>query len=105
MSNKIQIFPSLSSLLLAGAIGCGGANIPETPVTPSAPPPVKAVLMDVANSGELGSAASTIRENLETMKATDAVKADALLNELTELEGLTDPDEIKAKASAMAEQL
>ncbi len=61
--------------------------------------------MDVANSGELGSTASALRENLEAMKATDSVKADALLTELTELEGLSDPDEIKAKASAMAEQL
>lgn len=92
-------------LVLAGACGCGGANIPETPVTPSPPPPVKAVLTDVANSGELGSSAATIRENLEAMRATDSVKAESLLSALTELEALTDPDEIKAKAAAMAEEL
>jgi len=105
MNNQNHLTKGLSFLLLAGAIGCGGANIPETAVTPLPPSPVKALLMDVANSGELGSTASTVRENLEAMKATDSVKADSLLNELTELEGLTDPDEIKAKASAMAEQL
>ena len=105
MSKKKHLVWGFSLLLLAGSIGCGAANIPETAVTPTPPPPVKAILMDVANSGELGSTASTVRENLEAMKATDSVKADSLLTELTELEGLTDPDQIKAKAAAMAEQL
>lgn len=105
MKNQNKMATALSFLLLAGAIGCGAASVPETAVTPSAPPPAKAVLMDVANSGELGSTADVLRENLEAMKATDSVKAEALLNELKELESLTDPDEVKAKASAMAEQL
>jgi uncharacterized protein Yka (UPF0111/DUF47 family) len=62
-------------------------------------------LSDVAASGELGSAASSIRESLESLKATDAAKAEALLKELSELEGLADPGRIKAKARSMADKL
>ena len=101
-----NLFFGCAVLLLAAVTGCGGgANIPEASVTPPPPSPVKAMLMDVANSGELGSGASLIREGLETMKATDPAKASVLLEELTALEGLEDPDEIKAKAQAMADQL
>ncbi len=90
-------------LLLAG---CGGvANIPEEAVTPPATTPAKALLTDVAASGELGSGASMIREALEAMKATDAAKAEPMLKELTELESLSDPAKIKAKAKAMAAKL
>jgi len=102
---KHNVLGGFALLLLSSMMGCGAANIPETPVTPAAPPAVKAVLMEVANSGELGSSASTIRDELEAMKATDSVKAEALLSALTELEGIEDPDEIKAGAKAMADQL
>jgi hypothetical protein len=95
-----------SALLLSSlvAAGCGG-SLPTQDVTPPAPPAAKAQLMDVANSGELGSAASSIRESLEALKATDSTKADELLKELTELEGLGDPNKIKAKAKSMADKL
>ncbi|MFM7056185.1 MAG: hypothetical protein ACKO2P_04605 [Planctomycetota bacterium] len=99
---------ALSSLVLAGSLfvsGCGPGQLPSETVAPVAPPAAKAQLMDVANSGELGSAASAIRESLEALKATDAAKADELLNELTALEGLGDPNQIKAKAKAMADKL
>ncbi len=86
-------------------MGCGAANIPETPVTPPAAPPVKAMLDDVAKSGELGSGASLIRDALEAMKATDAAKAEELLKEYAVLEGLSDPSKIKAKAKAMSDKL
>ncbi|MFN9717499.1 MAG: hypothetical protein ACK58L_02330 [Planctomycetota bacterium] len=95
----------LMSLSLTAIVGCGAANIPETAVTPPAAPPVKAMLDDVAKSGELGSGASLIREALEAMKATDAAKADELLKEMTALEGLNDPAKIKAKAKAMSDKL
>ncbi|MEY3176359.1 MAG: hypothetical protein RLZZ436_4273 [Planctomycetota bacterium] len=99
---------ALSSLFLLGCLamaGCGPSQLPAESVTPVAPPAAKAQLMDVANSGELGSAASAIRESLEAMKATDSAKADELLNDLTALEGLGDPAQIKAKAKAMADKL
>ncbi|MFM7039909.1 MAG: hypothetical protein ACKO2L_19550 [Planctomycetaceae bacterium] len=99
---------AFSSILLAGTFliaGCGPGQTPAETVTPVAPPAAKAQLMDVAASGELGSAASSIRESLEALKATDSAKADELLNELTALEGLADPNQIKAKAKAMADKL
>lgn len=85
--------------------GCGGANIPEESVTPPPPTPAKQMLMDIASSGEVGSGASMIRDALEAMKATDAPKAEELLKELTELEGMGDSAKIKAKAKAMADKL
>ena len=101
-----NLFFGCAVLLLAAVTGCGGgANIPEASVTPPPPSPVKGMLMDVANSGELGSGASMIRDGLEALKATDAARASLLLEELTALEGIEDPDEIKAKAQAMADQL
>lgn len=86
------------------AAGCGN-SLPTQEVTPPAPPAAKAQLMDVANTGELGSAASAIRESLEAMKTTDSANAELLLNEMTELEGLSDPNKIKARAKAMADRL
>ena len=101
-----NVFLGCAVLLLAAVTGCGGgANIPEEKVKPLPPSPVKVMLMDVANSGELGSGASLIREGLETMKATDPAKASVLLEELTVLEGLDGPEEIKAKAKAIADEL
>lgn len=93
------------SLSMIAIVGCGSANIPDTAVTPPPAPPVKAMLDDVAKSGELGSGASLIREALEAMKATDAAKAEELLKEMTALEGLSDPAKIKAKAKAMSAKL
>ena len=87
-----------------GISGCGNAVAPEA-VTPPPPPAAKALLSDVANSGELGSGASTIRDALATLQATDAAKADPLLKEMDELETLSDPAKIKAKAKAMADKL
>jgi hypothetical protein len=99
---------ALSGIVLAGALfiaGCGPGQTPAETVTPVTPPAAKAQLTDVANSGELGSSASAIRESLEALKATDSAKADELLNDLTALEGLADPNQIKAKAKAMADKL
>lgn len=100
-----NVFLGFALLLTAALTGCGGANIPEESVTPPPASPVKAMLMDVANSGELGSGASMIRDGLEAMKATDPAKATALLEELTALEGLEEPEEIQAKAKEMADEL
>jgi|GEM_PF-1093692 len=105
MHVRRNVFFGLPLVLMAALTGCGGANIPEVSVTPPAASPVKALLMDVANTGELGSGASLIRDGLEEMKATDPAKASVLLEELTVLEGLEDPAEIQAKAKAIADKL
>lgn len=91
----------LTLLLLAG---CG--NKPESePVQAPPPPAAKAILNEVATSGELGSTAATIRESLTEVQKTDAAKGDALLKELDELEKMSDPAKIKAKAKSMADKL
>jgi hypothetical protein len=99
--NWFQVAALLCGMALCG---CGG-SIPEEAVTPPPPTPAKQMLNDIANSGEVGSGASLIRDALEAMKATDAPKAEELLTELTELEGMTDPAKVKAKAKSMADKL
>lgn len=95
---------TLGALLIGvSLVGCGGVE--STAVTPPPPPQAKALLSDVANSGELGSGASMIRDSLESLKATDAAKAEELLKELDELEKMSDAAKIKAKAKAMSEKL
>lgn len=103
---RVQVCLLSVALATTGWIaGCGSNPVPTEAVTAAPPSPVKSVLDEVAASGELGSTASTIREGLEAMKATDSAKAEALLTELTELEGLSDPDKVKAKAKEMAGKL
>ncbi len=51
------------------------------------------------------SATDEVQSQLESLKSSDAAKADALLAELKELTGLTDPAAIRAKAKAMADKL
>lgn len=90
--------PTIALCLSLFAIGCGGGAV-STPVEPPPPPPAKAMLEAVAQTGELGSGAETIREALTTQGASD------LLKDLDELEKLSNPAQIKAKAKAMAEKL
>lgn len=94
------------SILCIWLVGCGGSpSVTTEAVTPPPPPAAKALLTDVAGSGELGSGAETIRQALEELKATDAAKAEGLLKELGEMEVMSDPNKIKAKAKAMADKL
>jgi hypothetical protein len=86
--------------------GCpGDPAVTSQSVTPAAPPAVKQMLEGVAQSGELGSGAQSIREELEKLKASDASKAEGLLKDLDALEKLTDPNQIKSSAKAMADKL
>lgn len=98
----------LTLLLVAVFLGCG-SDIKSVPITPAAAPSAvqsaKAILTDLANTGEKGSAMETLRQNLEQIKQTDAAKGDALLGDLKALEAETNADQIKAKAQAMADQL
>ena len=95
-------------LSLVALVGCG-SDVKSVPVNQAAVPPAaqsaKAVLTDLANTGEKGSALETLRQNLEDIKKTDAAKGDALLNEFKALQAETNPDQVKAKAKAMADKL
>lgn len=94
----------LLAIVVAAAIGCGVKEEVKT-VTPAGPPPAKAMLEEVAKTGELGSGAMEIRSSLETVKGADAAKGEALLKDMDELEKLGDPEQIKAKAAEMAGKL
>lgn len=104
---------SLSLVVALGAIsvltvGCGGgSNVPppQSVTPPAAPPAAKQMLLNVAESGELGSGEMSIREDLTKLKATDAAKADSLLQDLDQLKAATDPEQIKSMAKAMADKL
>lgn len=98
------LLASCFGLTLALLAGCGN-DVESVPVEAPPPPAAKALLTDVANSGELGSGASLIRDSLEQLKTTDPAKAEPLLKELDELEGMSDPAKIKAKAKSMADKL
>ncbi len=84
-------------------IGCGGEQ--STPVQEAAPTDqVKSALQNVAESGMIDSGIMTAREQLEGMKATDAAKAEGLLKDLDELEGLS-AGAAKKKATEMIGKL
>ena len=89
------------ALLLAvvvAFVGCQGGSEAVKVDAPQSSPGVenaKAALNDIAESGELGSAAMTVRENLEASE-----EGKALLPELDALEAMTDPAQIEAKAKA-----
>lgn len=104
---RYRIVRDVRSLALASFIGLAGCGntVESEPVVAAPSPPAKAMLMDVANSGELGSGASLIRDSLTELQKTDSATADPLLKELDELEGLEDAAKIKAKAKAMADKL
>lgn len=103
MASRIRSGLLTGCLLVAGFAGCGGPK--KESVTPPPPTPAKALLSDVATTGELGSGASSIRDALTAMKATDGAKADELLKDLDELETMSDQTKLKAKAKAMADKL
>lgn len=93
--------------VVAVLVGCGSGTVGDTVIesTPAAAPPVKAMLEEVAESGQLGSGAMEIRDTLENMKAAGEPKAEELLSDMTKLEGAGSPDAIKKQAKAMADKL
>ncbi len=97
----------IRSLLVLGAlavIGCGGGET-STSVEPPGQEQIKPALETVAETGVIDSGLMTVREEAEAMKETDAAKADELLKDLDELESLSDPAEVKAKAQQMIDKL
>jgi len=92
---------------LAFVAGCGSnlpARVSVTP-PPAAASPVKQMLLDVPQSGQLGSGTESLRADLEKMKSSDESKAKALLSDLDRLQKMNDPEAIKTLAKQMADQL
>jgi hypothetical protein len=102
----------LIAVLLAASVlvvGCSGGTGPgPQKVTPPQVQPADAIrsaLQSVAQSGQLGSEGLTIQENIEKLRATDSAKAEALAKDYQELEKLSDPAKVKAKAEEMLGKL
>ena len=100
----IKIFQSIALVVLISFVGCG-ATVPDTAVEVEVQEvPVKAVLEDVANTGELGSVGMEIEESLQKMKADGHPKADELLADYEELKSASGA-KLKSQAKAMADKL
>ena len=95
----------LAVLLSCLTLGCGGGPVSETLPTAAEPPALKQVLEGIAQTGEVGSAGAEVRTRIEDLRKSDSAKADAMSRELTELEKMNEPAQIKAKASSMAARL
>jgi hypothetical protein len=84
-------------------IGCGGpGSVPvEQPDTGPAEA-IKRDLQSTIDNGSLGSEMSSIEQNLEKL---DPAKAAELRKDLAELQKMSDPAQVKAKAQAMIGKL
>lgn len=87
-------------------VGCGPVGDSATTVTPPASTDnIRAVLTDLSKTGEMNSGVMMLESNIETLRQTDAAKADALKKGYDELKALNDPNQIKAKAQEMLGKL
>lgn len=105
MNVKLKRLLSISLFALALS-GCGG--VPETKV--SVPPTaieanVRKTLEDYEKSGKLGSNISGLQSDINGIKASNSAKGEALLADYRELQTMTDPAMIKAKAKEMLGRL
>lgn len=96
----------ITGLLFTVLIGCGQST-PATKVEPPDPnQEIRSALQQVADSGVVDSGLIVVRERLEAMRQTDAAKAQALLQDLSQLEAMTgNPNQAKAKAKEMLGKL
>ena len=105
---QIRLASYLASLALLGSLALSGCyddnNLTQEKVTP---PPTSALgmLLDVSETGTVGSNSMLIREELEKLKVGDPAKGNQLIKELDQLEKTTDPAQIKSLAKKMADKL
>lgn len=105
-------FTYVLACLVGVSLGCGQEGVvpapADTPVTTEVALPtdqLKKTLEEIANTGEAGSAAAGLRPGIEALKAQDAAKGTALLNDLDQLESSNNPTQVKSLAKKMAAQL
>lgn len=91
-------------LLVVFTVGCPSGSTPVEDPGLSTADLIKNDLQMVVDNGQMGSEMMSIKENLEKLKETDAAKADQLLADLTELEGLSGA-QLTSKAQAMIDKL
>ena len=94
-------------LFMTSLVGCGAVtnDAPKTVTPPSSTEQMKAVLNDLAQSGQMSSGVMTLETEIDKLKATDAAKADALKKDYDALKAMNDPNQIKAKAQEMLKKL
>jgi len=83
--------------------GCASESVKVTP--PDHTVVLKQALSDVSETGQLGSGAELLTEQIESLKETDPEKANQLEEAFTELKNARGPREVKKKASEMLEML
>ncbi len=94
----------LMLLVAVCLVGCGPAETTQKVGPPDAQAEIKMALQSVADSGEIDSGLMMVGEQLESLKATDAAKAEELQKDLDELQGLSG-DAAKKKAAEMIGKL
>ena len=91
------------ALLVVGCDKRGGSTAASKPPDATA---AKAVLDEVAKTGQIGSGFLTVTDYVEYLKKTDSAKAEALSKEVEAMNKLSNsPDALKAKAKEIAGKL
>jgi hypothetical protein len=96
-----------AAMLTAVCGGCGSATTTPTSVsvTPAAPPPLKALLEGLAQSGEIGSGQQAFMDQFAALEKSDAAKAEAIKADFDKLMSSTNPAETKKLAAELAAKL
>jgi hypothetical protein len=97
----------IAVLMAAFAVGCG-ANPNDAEITVTRPPAtenIKAVLTDLAATGQMNSGVMTLSAEIGALRETDPAKADALQKDYDALTTLQNPAQIQAKAKEMLSKL
>lgn len=95
---------SLAVVLCVGGCGRSGPEKVQVQVPPPAQQ-LRALLETYATSGQLDSGVVAIREQIDTLRATDAAKADELAADLAKFETLKAADAVKKQAESMLKKL
>jgi hypothetical protein len=96
----------LVMMLLLGVMcltGCGGEEVIS--VEEPGQEQIRPVLEQVVKTGQLDSGIMIVQEQLEAMKQDDPSKAERLLKQLDDLQSQTSPNEIKAAAQKILNEL
>lgn len=96
----------LALVALVAIVGCGTqGSVSVDPVERTPAEEIKSGLESLAETGHFAPGMETIADQIAALKTTDAEKGEALQKDWEEIEKLTDPEAIKAKAKEMIEKL
>ena len=98
---RTMVLVGLLVLVISG--GCGGPA--SQAVRPAKPPELKAILTQVAESGNLEDVKETISTQIEKIEETDAAKAKELAADFDALRKAATPAHVKELAKKMAAKL